>query len=265
VISLVWILACAKGPAEAVLAGASPVWLEARHVAEGEPVRVHVPAGVTLPVVEGLTGTQVATGDDGSVTYELHGAKGSYLLEVPSVGGGDPTKLFFDIGVDGPTGGPMEDLASIPAPPPPVWPRVVAALAVVGVMLGAGALAWRKLKPVPPPPPPEPPDRVARRAWASLRARADLPPDALAAELSSVYRRYLESVHGWPATSRTSREILDALAGDLAAVQLERARRLLNAMDIVRFSERSTHGDFFTSLDVDFEALLAAPIRSVRA
>lgn len=71
-----------------------------------------------------------------------------------------------------------------------------------------------------------------------------------------MFRRYLQAIHQWPATSRTSREILDALAGDLPAVQLERARRLLFAMDIVRFSDRSTHADFFAALDEDFEALI---------
>jgi hypothetical protein len=142
---------------------------------------------------------------------------------------------------------------------------VVAALAAMGALVGAAVLAWRKLKPAPPPPPPEPPDRVARRAWAALRMRNDLGPDALAGELSAVYRRYLEAVYRWPATSRTSREILDALAGDLPAVQLERARRLLNAMDIVRFSDRSTHEGFFASLDEDFEALVSAPTRGARA
>ncbi len=256
-------LACG-GPSPSTLADAPPVWLEARHVDEGQPVRVHVPAGTTLPAVEGITATQVVTGDDGSATWELRGAAGSYVLEVPSASG-EPTRLFFDIGVEGPTGGPMQDIASLPPPTPPLWPRVAAAVAAVGFVVAAAALAWRKLKPAPPPPPPEPPDRIARRAWAALRLRDDLPPDVLAAELSAVYRRYLEAVHRWPATSRTSREILDALAGDLPAVQLDRARRLLNAMDIVRFSDRSTHEGFFSALDADFEALLAAPVRSARA
>lgn len=257
---LLLLIACAREPAP--LAEPAAVWLESRQVDEGQPVRVHVPAGTELPPVEGLTATQVET-DDGSATWELRGPKGSYVLEVPTAG--EPARLFFDIGVEGPTGGPMEDLASLPPPTPPVWPRVVAAVAAMGALAAGAVLAWRKLKPAPPPPPPEPPDRIARREWAALRMRSDLGPDALAAELSAVYRRYLEAVHQWPATSRTSREILDALAGDLPAVQLERARRLLNAMDIVRFSDRSTHAGFFQALDEDFEALLTAPTRGARA
>jgi hypothetical protein len=188
-------------------------------------------------------------------TWQLSGSAGSYTLEVVPPAG-PATQLFFDIGVVGPTGGPMEDLASLPPPVPARWPRVAAAVALLVALAAAGILAWRRLRPAPPPPPPEPPDRVARRAWAALRARTDLAPDVLAAELSAVYRRYLEASAKVPATSRTSREILDALAGDLTAVQLDRARRLLGAMDIVRFSERSTHAEFFSSLDADFEALL---------
>ena len=138
-----------------------------------------------------------------------------------------------------------------------MWPKVLAGVVSFAALVGAAVYAWRRFRPVPPPPPPEPADRVARRAWAALRARDDLDAGVLAAELSAVYRRYLEAVHTWPATSRTSREILDALAGELPAVQLERARRLLNAMDIVRFSDRSTHGGFFSTLDADFEALLS--------
>ena len=52
-----------------------------------------------------------------------------------------------------------------------------------------------------------------------------------------------------------------SLAGDLPALQLDRARRLLNAMDIVRFSDRSTHDGFFAALDEDFEALLSTRLR----
>jgi hypothetical protein len=258
---LVWLLAC-HSPEPPPLVSAAPVWIDQRRVDEGQPVTLHVPADTKLPEVEGLTATQTAVGDDGTATWELRGAAGSYVVELPNASG-EPTRVFFDIGVDGPTGGKMEDLAAIAPPPPPLWPKVVGALAVMGGLAGLAVLAWRRFRPVPPPPPPEPPDRIARREWAALRARTELEPPALAAELSGVYRRYLQAVHSWPATSRTSREILDALAGDLPAVQLERARRLLFAMDIVRFSDRSTHEGFFQALDDDFDALLA--IRSLRA
>jgi hypothetical protein len=150
----------------------------------------------------------------------------------------------------------MEDLAVLPPPPPPVWPWVLGGVAAIGALGAGGWFAWQRLKPKPPPPPPEPADRVARREWAALRARRDLQPEELALALSRVYRTYLDAVHAWPATSRTTREILDNLAGEMTALQLERARRLLSAMDIVKFSERETHASFFEALDADFDALV---------
>ncbi len=257
------LLACSGDPIP--LADGPRVWVESRRVDEGQPVRLHAPAGTALPAVEGLSATELPDEGDGATVWELRGDPGSYVVDVPVGPDGGVARVFVDIGVEGPTGGPMEDLASVPPATPPVWPRVVALAAAVGVLAAGAALAWRKLRPVPPPPPPEPADRVARRAWAALRARDDLGPDVLAAELSAVYRRYLEAVYAWPATSRTSREILDALAGDLPAVHLERARRLLNAMDIVRFSERSAHEGFFAALDADFEALLSVRVGGPRA
>lgn len=260
---LLMFLSCAR-TAPALLAPGAPVWLEGRRVAEGDPARLHAPTGTPRPAVEGLVVTEVAVDDGGSTVWELRGDPGSYVVEVLA-GQGPPTVFFLDVGIDGPTGGPMEDLADLPPAVAPWWPKagaIAAAVATLGVVV---LFAWRKLRPLPPPPPPEPADRVARRAWASLRARGDLEPDLLAAELSAVFRRYLEAVHAWPATSRTSREILDALARDLPVVQLERARRLLNAMDIVRFSERSAHAGFFTALDDDFEAVLSVRVGAPRA
>ncbi|MDP2309344.1 MAG: hypothetical protein Q8P18_25210 [Pseudomonadota bacterium] len=262
--ALVLALCGCQGGASVPLAPEAPVWVEARHVAKGEPVRLHAPTGSALPAVEGLVATEVAVEEGGTTLWELRGGPGSYVLDVP-VGAGPVSRVFVDIGVDGPTGGPMEDLADVPPPVPPWWPRAAAITAAVATLVAVGLFAWRKLRPVPPPAPAEPADQVARRAWASLRARGDLEPDLLAAGLSSVFRRYLEAVHAWPATSRTSREILDALAGDLPVMQLERARRLLNAMDIVRFSERSAHEGFFAALDDDFEALLSVRAGASRA
>lgn len=249
---------CADEPPPA--GPALPVWLESRKVDAGVPAVLHAPAGADFAVPEGLTATQVAETDDGVATWEILGEPGSYHLEVP-VPGGEPVQVFFDVGVEGPTGGPMEDVTRPPPPPPPLWPRVLAAVAGGAAVLALGAWAWRRFKPVPPPPPPEPADRVARREWAAVRARTDIPPEALALELSAVYRRYLDATHTWPATARTTREILDNLAGEMTALDLDRARRLLGAMDLVKFSERGAHGVLFESFDQDFDAL----VRPVRA
>lgn len=235
-----------------VTAPGPAAWIESRRVADGAPVILHAPPGTALPEVEGLVAKPIPPGDG---TWELRGKAGSYIVDVP-VERGEPVKLFFDIGVEGPTGGPMDDLATIPPPPPSVWPAVLASAVGLGLAAGGGALLWRRLRPVPPPPPPEAPDRLARRQWAALRARTDLAPEALALALSGVYRAYLDAVQSWPATSRTTREILDNLAGELSALQLERARRLLSAMDLVKFSDRGAHASLFEALDADFDALV---------
>lgn len=240
-------------------APAAPVWAESRTVGSGEPVIVHVPAGTPPPEVEGLSIVR-GKGDGAGDTWEITGKDGSYILPVPAPPGASgaaspPITLYLDIGVKGPVGGPMEDLATLPPPPEPTpwWVWVVAA---AGSALGVLAVnLLRRLRPAPPPPPPEPAHVVARREWARLRERRDLPPEQLAVELSAVYRRYVQAVNGWPATARTTREILDNLSGTLLASDLDAARRLLSAMDLVKFADRATHEGLFEQLDADFAAL----------
>ena len=239
-----WLSACSD-PVPAPVATDAGVWIDQRKVETGTPVVLHAPDGTPLPEVEGLTFTPSGPG-----VWEVRGGAGSYHAEIGGV------QLFFDIGVDGPVGGEMDDLASLPPPAPPVWPWVLASVATAGLLSVAAWKAWQRWKPIPPPPTPEPPGRVARRAWALLRADTSLSPEPLALELSAVYRRYLDATHKWPATSRTTREILDNLAGELTALHLDRARRLLSAMDLVKFSERQAHADLFDALDADFDALV---------
>lgn len=254
---LLSVAACRSAPPPT--SPAAPVWVESRSVASGAPVLVHVPAGTPPPTVEGLTITKVA-GDADAETWALSGRDGSYIVPVPATKDAagtalPPVTLYVDIGVTGPSGGPMEDLATLPPPPEPTpwWVWVVAAMGA-----GSGVLAVnliRRFRPKPPPPPPEPAHVVARREWAQLRQRRDLAPELLAVELSAVYRRYLQAAHGWPATSRTTREILDNLSGTLLASDLDAARRLLSAMDLVKFADRGAHEGLFDQLDADFVAL----------
>lgn len=254
---LAWLAGCGGEPKP--LPPAASVWIESRKVDEGKPARIHAPAATVMPEVEGLTLHQVSQGDDGSATWEATGAKGSYVVDVP---GSDakPVPVYIDIGVDGPTGGEMADLAA-PAPkPPPVWPYVLAGVVGLGALVAAGIAAWQRWKPIPPPAPPDPPDIVALREWVALRARADLDPGALALELSAVYRRFLDATRVWPASSRTTREILDNLSGELNASELDCARRLLSAMDLVKFAEREVLASLFDQLDSDFRRLVV-PVR----
>jgi hypothetical protein len=243
------LLACA-GEAPPPAPEAAPVWIEDRTVDAGAPVVLHAPDTVSVEAPAGLTATKRATGDDGTAVWELRGDPGSFHVEVAG------TQLFFDIGVEGPTGGPMDDLARVPEPPPPLWPWLVGSVVGAGALAAGALYAWKRFRPAAPPPPPEAPHVRARREWAAARVRADLAPELLALELSAVYRRYLEATGGFSATARTTREILDNLAGEMTALQLDRARRLLSAMDLVKFSDRETRAELFAKLDDDFEALV---------
>lgn len=250
---MILLLACAGDPPPP-LAAPAEVWVEARKVDAGAPVVLHAPATTALPAVENLTFTQRTVADDGSATWNVTGPAGSYLIEIPTSAG--PARLYVDIGVAGPTGGPMDDLVGLPEPPPPVWPYLLGGAVALGALGVGGWYAWQRWKPVPPPPPAVPAFVIARREWAALRARSDLAPDVLALELSGVVRRYFEAAHRWPATSRTSREILDALAGDLSAAEHASAKRLLGAMDLVKFADREDHAALFSTFDEDFERIL---------
>ncbi len=248
------LLACDDAPTP--LPPPASVWVEARRVDVNTAVRIHAPASTPMPTIEGLTLTPVSTGDDGSAIWDVTGEEGSYILDVPTTDGA-VVPVYVDIGVDGPTGGTMADLAGPRTKPAPVWPYLLAGLLGLGTLIAATFAAWNRWKPIPPPPPAEPPDVIARREWAALRARMELPPADLALALSAVYRRYLDAVHVWPASSRTTREILDNLAGDLSASDLDCARRLLSAMDLVKFADREAQRSLFEQLDTDFHTLLA--------
>ena len=259
------LLACGSSGAPAIAPGAE-VWVESRTVAEGEAAVLHAPASAEIPEVEGLEFSARTVTDAGEGTWEVRGEPGSYIIPVVGTAG-TPITVYLDVGVKGPSGGPMEDLVGLPDPQPPVWPWVVAGIAGAGALVAVGVLLWRRFRPVsppPPPPPPEPADQVARREWAALRARTDLPPPELALALSAVFRRYLEAAHRWPATQRTTREILDNLAGAYTASELDSSRRLLMAMDLVKFAERNQEADVFDSLDRDFSAVVR-PVRTPHA
>ncbi len=247
-------LACAKPPGGDASPRPSTAWVESAQVDEGAPVILHAPAGVEVTPPEGMTATRRAAGDDGTAVWELAAPSGSYVLEVPLGAGGVET-FYVDVGVEGPDAA-LEPLVAISPSSPPLWPWVVGGVTVLGAAGWVAWGAWRRFRPAPPPPALDPPHVRARRAWQTLRARADLPPEQLAAALSDVYRDLLEATHPWPARSRTSREILDNLAASLTFKELESAQRLLGAMDLVKFSEHGARDAVFARLDADFDVLV---------
>ena len=249
----------------------APVALEIRGTAsEGWTLsrgEVHA-EGLTIsaPTEEG----PVQTGDQQVWTwrYQLTGPPGSYVIEPgggAASGPGDQHRdiqtppLFVDIGVTGPTGGPMADLEALPPPEPPPWGLIAGGSALALAAIGGG-IWWMRRKRAPvPPPPPDPAHVIASRAWehARLSVREDHP---LALELSRILRVYVEAITGFPATARTSREILVALETEvrLEASLRVRAGHILDATDRLKFAREGGGEEFFKSLDEDFMAVIEA-------
>ncbi len=254
---MILLLACADAPVPA--APAAAVYIDAQRVHEGTPATVHAPAGSTVEASDGLVAT--ASSEE---TWELRGDPGSYIVTVLPPGAAS-VRLFVDIGVEGPKAGEIDDIVSIPPEPNPTWPIWVGSAAALATAVALAYVAWQRFKPAPPPPIPEPPHLVALREWSRLRARTDLAPGEIARQMSEIFRTWVGTAYGFPATRRTTREIVDNLAGLLTAAELDATRRLLMATDLVKFAERAEHADLFARLDDDFRALVRPVRRSDRA
>jgi len=273
------LLACHRPNAPAVATEPTmTATVRAAKVGKDQPVELTVdgnaPQGWTLelgaPSSEGLTVTAsdpVQNGSHTSQQFTLTGPAGSYVVNLAPGHATGPegtakdlpmAPLFVDIGVEGPSGGPMADL--LPTPPerdiPWIW---IGAGVGAAALLGAGLYAWRRSRPPLPPPPPVPAHVVARRAWDEAR-RAGLDDHALALRLSNVLRTYFDDAIGFPASARTTREILAHLevAGTLDAAHRGRARHILDATDRLKFAREGGGTGFFEALDDDFSAVLDA-------
>ncbi len=253
--------------------------VEAAKVGEDEPISLtlslYAAQEWTLqlqePAAEGLTVTQ--TGTEGptragdrqrtQLTYALTGPVGSYVIQPGAAlahGPNDqerelvPPPIFVDIGVDGPSGGELAGAMEPPPPPEPPWGLIAAGVLGVVALLGAGA--WWLLRPKPVPPP-EPDDVRAKRLWQAARS-AELSDHDLAIALSGVMREYLERRYGWPATSRSSREILDFLMPHTAAGLRLKLTAVLEANDRLKYAREGGGGAFFDELEARFLDILAA-------
>jgi hypothetical protein len=252
--------------------------VRAAKVGKDQPVELTVvgdaPPGWTIelgaPSSDGLTVTAsdpVQNGSHTSQQFTLTGPPDDYVITLAPghATGPDGTEkdlpmppLFVDIGIEGPSGGPMADLLPTPAERDIPWVWIGAGVGAAA-LLAAGLYALRRARPSLPPPPPDPAHVVARRAWDEAR-RAGLDDHALALRLSNVLRTYFDDAIGFPASARTTREILAHLedAGSLDAAHRGRARHILDATDRLKFAREGGGAGFFEALDDDFAAVLDA-------
>ncbi len=286
--SLLLLMTACSGPPSLPPLAAPPVdvelWVAETHVPTGSPVEVEVRVwqtdgwtlDVSAPVGEGLTvqpgaidgpslvGTRTRT----VARFSLSGDDGSYVIGMAPVvahGPGDqertiePAPLFVDIGVDGPKTGELADVETPPPPPPPDPTPWIIGLTSAALLAGlAGAIWWRSRRPAPPPPP-VPSDVAARAAWAAARA-SSLDDHALALALSRILREYVEAVTAYPATARTTNEILGWMEqeGLLAPSLRIQLARVLDATDRLKFAREGGGTGFFDALEADFLAVVNA-------
>ncbi len=278
---LIWLAACA--PSEQALTPSLVARVDDPKVEASEPIRLEIrataPDGWTVrpgePSAEGLTvrstGTDTPPSEDGAqvfvTRYELSGPPGSYVIEPgagEALGPGDeklplaPGPIFVDIGVQGPTGGPMAEVEDIPAEETSWLALGLAAATTLAV--GAAIALWRRRRVrALPPPPPEPPHVVALRAWEQARVSGQ-DDHAVALQLSTILRAYLEAITGFPATARTTREILTELerSGRLGPSLRMNAAHVLDATDRLKFAREGGGEPFFQALDEDFFAVVEA-------
>ena len=257
-----------------------------KQVGEGEPVvltlRTRLAEGWTLGevglAVEGLevdgqapsAPRQVGAYTVAEQQLELTGPNGSYVIDVaPVVATGpggetlelDPDPIFVDVGVQG----PASTLSEFEAAPPPAetpWAWIAAAVAALLLLGGLGAWRWSRRGEGPTEVPPTPLEQ-ARSDWAAARSAwttGSIDDHALSVRLSAVFRAWLEATLGFPATARTTREILSYVEhhGLLVEDDRARARRLLDATDRLKFAREGGGAAFFEGLDGDFDAVLRA-------
>ena len=288
----VWMLACMG---EDVLPALAPPQAEVSAVAvdskveSGEPVVIEIKTWAAdgwsvepgIPFADGLETelvkeagpVQVDGRDVHTWTYALTGPDGSYVVGLSEGSGAgpdaqertfEPAPLFVDIGVQGPTGGPMDGFATAPPPQPPPyrWMALTVGLILLGWAVVWGIRRWLRGR-EPERPPPIPPHIIAQGAWSDARAqiKEDHP---LALQLSMVLREYVEARSGVPATKGTTNEILRHLEqhgfdGERFDIEARmRVQRILDATDRLKFAREGGGESFFESLDRDFEGIINA-------
>jgi len=236
-------------------------------------VQAGVPFGEGLEV-ELLSEEGPSIVDERSVQvwrYSLSGPDGSYVVgttEGHATGPGDQTRtfepepIFVDIGVPGPTGGPMDGFVAAPPPEPPPYRWIAGAIAGVLLLLGVvwALMRWLSRRKAAPPPP-IPAHIVAQGAWAD--ARSTITDDhELALRLSMILRNYIEARTSIRATAATTMEIIDFLGRrgfDGVAIDDDlrtHVDRILDATDRLKFAREGGGEAFFDELDHHFGSVI---------
>lgn len=289
-ILLVWLAGCGSGdvlPALAPPQADVDVWLVGAKVSSGEPAMVTVQTTAAegwtfepiIPYAEDLEVSLVAESGPATVNdrqvvsrqYAMTGPDGSYVIattEGEATGPGGQTRtfesvpLFVDIGVEGPTGGPMDGFAVAPTPEPPPWRAMVLSALGAAVMLSL-FLWWRRrsARRAAVVPPPVPPHILAQGAWADARATIK-DEHAQAVRLSMVLREYLEARTGIPASKATTTEIWEALSRSgvdgrpINDALKGHIAQILDATDRLKFARVGGGAGFFQSLDQHFGVIM---------
>ena len=286
----VLLAACESGdvlPALAPPQADVEVWLVQAKVPSGEPAMVTVQTTAAegwsfqpiVPYADDLEVSLVAESGPATVNdrqvvsrqYAMSGPDGSYVIsttegEATGPGGQSRTfesvPLFADIGVDGPTGGPMDGFATAPQPEPKPWREMILA-ALVAAILFSLILWWRhrRAQRATVAPPPVPPHILAQGAWADARATIK-DEHAQAVRLSMVLREYLEARTGIPASKATTSEIWEALSRSgvdgrpINDALKGHIAQILDATDRLKFARVGGGAEFFQALDAHFGVIM---------
>lgn len=226
-----------------------------------------------VPEVEGLTFSpdgdpiRERLGDHTVITqrWRYTGKKGSYEVPSLTVEAGETTAesdpLWIDLGVEAPNAEQLGDIVE----PGQLWaiPWTPILSAIGALLLLVGAFVFGVARFLRRPPKPEvvlPPDVVALDAWELVRIDEELSDEDKASELSNIFRTYTEAVFAFPATAWTTTEILQRLQGmtHLPDGNVPRAKRMLQATDLIKYAEEEADGEFLEHLDADLRAFIGS-------
>lgn len=215
-------------------------------------------AEVGEPQVERI-GAEVVT----TRRFRFTGEAGSY--EIPALGvelddtdalSVSSSPLWVDLGQEP---AELEDFVDINEPPPVfqlsnamIAGGVCLGLTGMGVLGGLGIGLWAfNRRGRPGALPAESPDVRALRQWDAVRTDGTLDDHDKAVALAVLFREYVESVLGFPATAWTTSEILRHLEGmpHLPDGNVGRARRILRATDRIKFADAAARATLFEELD----------------